>query len=126
MAAFCAQATVESAWFTSLKEQGGRNPALHQGWYGRGFLQLTVPSGNLNHGNNNYYNYFRWRGRNPESAQPSEVLRWRDDVAERTDDAAQSAGFYWIKRQFGASSAYAQDTASLYADQASPNVRIIV
>ena len=126
MAAFFAQATVESAWFTSPKEQNGNNPALHGGWYGRGFLQLTVPNGNMNNGNNNYYNYFRWRGRNPDSATPARRLRWRDDVAEIPDDAAQSAGFYWVKPQFGATSPHGGETAQRYADQPNPSIRVAV
>ena len=126
IAAFFAQATVESSWFTSLQENGGTTPTLHKGWYGRGFLQLTNPGGELNNGNNNYYNYFRWRGRSPASASSAELLQWRDDVALRMDDATQSAGFYWIKNQFGANSPHVDETASYYADQFSPNVRVVV
>ncbi|KUY84335.1 peptidoglycan DD-metalloendopeptidase family protein [Burkholderia sp. RF4-BP95] len=124
IAAFFAQATVESDWFRSLEEGSGRNAALHNGWYGRGFLQLTAPHGNLNHGNNNYYNYFRWRGRAPIPIPPtSQTLQWRQDVANNPDDAAQSAGFYWTKFQFSSSSPHATETALQYADELHPNVR---
>jgi hydroxyethylthiazole kinase len=75
MAAFFAQATVETSWFTSLQEGGQHPPAVHHGWHGRGFLQLTAPNGNLNQGNNNYHNYFRWRGRLPESAGAAQILQ---------------------------------------------------
>jgi hydroxyethylthiazole kinase len=123
MAAFFAQATVESNWFRSLEENGGRNQLLHQGWYGRGFLQLTSPGGDLNHGNNNYYSYFRWRGRAPLPISPNrQVLQWRNDVADIPDDAAQSAGFYWVKRHFDQRSPHARETALQYSDEINPNV----
>jgi hydroxyethylthiazole kinase len=125
MAAFFAQATVETAWFTSLQEGGQHPPPVHQGWHGRGFLHLTVPQGNLNGGNNNYFSYFRWRGRSPGSALPEQRLQWRDRVENNPDDAAQSAGFYWVKTQFGLHSEHAKETAQEYADQASPNVRTV-
>jgi hydroxyethylthiazole kinase len=44
-------------------------------------------------------------------------------VAAKPDDAAQSAGFYWIKLQFGSSSPHARETALQYADELNPNER---
>jgi hypothetical protein len=123
-AASFAQATVESARFTSLKEGGQHPPSVHQGWHGRGFLQLTAPNGNLNLGNNNYYHYCRRRGRLPQNVPLEQRLRWRENVAIDPDDAAQSAGFCWVKTQFSARSEHAAETALEYSDQASPNVRI--
>ncbi|WP_287191407.1 hypothetical protein [Paraburkholderia sp.] len=125
MAAFFANAVVETTWFTLLQEGGQHPPPQHHGWHGRGFLQLTVPQGNLNGGNNNYFDYFRWRGRNPDSASPEQLQSWRNGVENNPDDAAQSAGFYWVRTQFSAHSDHAKETAQEYADQASPNVRVV-
>ncbi|MEA3119246.1 MAG: hypothetical protein QOI13_2516, partial [Paraburkholderia sp.] len=44
----------------------------------------------------------------------------------KPDEAAESAGFYWVKRQFGTLSAHAPEAAPMYADQPSPNIRVAV
>lgn len=85
-AAFFGNAAVETGWLSSLVEDG--TPAVHHGWHGRGFLQLTNPFGDLNNGNNNYFNYWRFRGRVPSSAS----VEWRESLAINANDAAQSAG----------------------------------
>ncbi|NRF68153.1 M23 family metallopeptidase [Aquincola sp. S2] len=95
-AAFFGNATQETRWWADMRESGGATPNLHNGWYGRGFLQLTNPNGNLNNGNNNYYRYFKFRGRVPAIPAGPQELAWRDQVATNAHDAAHSAAAYWI------------------------------
>ncbi|RIX73250.1 M23 family metallopeptidase [Acidovorax cavernicola] len=95
-ACFFANATQETQWFSQLQESNGRSPTLHAGWYGRGFLQLTNPNGNINGGNNNYYKYFRFIGKNPVAPPSSSEILWRDEIGNDARHAAQSAGAYWI------------------------------
>jgi hypothetical protein len=125
LSTFFAQATVESAWFRSLEEGDQHPPPVHRGWHGRGFLQLTAPRGNLNDGDNNYYQYFLWRGRSPSAVTLEQTLWWRESVESSPDDAAQSAGFYWVKTQFGAHSEHAKETALGYSDQDNTNIRCV-
>lgn len=127
VSAFFAQAIVESSWLTDLRESAGASATLHQGWYGRGFLQLTaVGDDPVNGGNNNYYRYFRWRGRNPIVPPGPRELGWRDEVADVGDDPAESAGYYWTRYQFSARNPHACEIASTYADKQEANVRTVV
>ncbi|MBJ2157372.1 hypothetical protein [Variovorax sp. IB41] len=95
-ACFFGNAVQETQWLSDMRESGGRDPTLHAGWYGRGFLQLTNPNGNINGGDNNYYKYFKFIGISP--AVPPTVLEngWRDQIAFDTRHAAQSSAAYWI------------------------------
>ncbi|MFJ4294309.1 hypothetical protein ACIP1U_31805 [Cupriavidus sp. NPDC089707] len=124
IAAFFQNAIVETTWLTDFQENRGKQPDLHGGWYGRGFLQLTNPQGNLNGGNNNYYNYFRWRGHSPEQASAQQLREWRNSIQDNVDEASESAGFYWTKYHLGGK--HQTETASLFADNSTPNVRIVV
>ncbi len=124
MAAFFQNAIVETSWLRDFRENYGRDANLHRGWYGRGFLQLTNPRGNLNRGDNNYYNYFRWRGRSPERSSVQQLQGWRNSLEESDDEASQSAGFYWTKYHLDGK--HRTETASLFADKESQNVRIVV
>ncbi len=96
LACFFGNATQETQWFSSLREGNGRNNELHKGWYGRGFLQLTNPDGEINNGSNNYYKYFKFLGRNPINPPGSQEVHWRDEVGTDTYHAAHSAGAYWV------------------------------
>ncbi|MNM96613.1 hypothetical protein D3C81_1090970 [compost metagenome] len=124
MAAFFQNAIVETSWLMDFRENYGKDADLHRGWYGRGFLQLTNPRGNLNGGDNNYYNYFRWRGRSPERSSAQQLQEWRNSLEEIDDEASQSAGFYWTKYHLDGK--HRTETASLFADKESPNIRIVV
>jgi hypothetical protein len=95
-ACFFGNAVQETQWLSDMRESSGRDPTLHAGWYGRGFLQLTNPNGNINGGDNNYYKYFKFIGRLP--AVPPTVLEngWRDQIASSSRHAAQSSAAYWI------------------------------
>ena len=124
MAAFFAQSIVETQWFTTTKEGGGEH-AAYAPWYGRGFLQLTNSGGDKNIESSNYYNYFRWRARFPEHAGQSQIVQWREDLQDISDDATQSAGFYWIMPQFSAKSEHYAERTSFYADTPAPNVRLV-
>ncbi|WP_440466415.1 hypothetical protein ACKI1H_22690 [Pseudomonas sp. YH-1] len=95
-ACFFGNSTQETSWFRYLKESNGNNPTLHAGWYGRGLLQLTNPNGNLGDGNNNYYKYFRFIGKNPSTPATANELIWRDEIGEISRQACHSAGAYWI------------------------------
>ena len=118
-AAFFGNAAQETGWFGSLVEGG--TPAVHHGWHGRGFLQLTNPFGDLNNGNNNYFNYWRFRGRVPSSTN----IGWRESLSTNPDDATQSAGAYWVWPQ-PLPSPHAHEAAPFFADQNAPNIRTVV
>ncbi|WP_249190195.1 MULTISPECIES: hypothetical protein [unclassified Burkholderia] len=95
---FMANATQETGWFRYLTE-GDRNDGatdLHGGWFGRGFLQLTNPNGNMGGGNNNYYKYFKFIGRNPSLPPGGAGVAWRNEVARDVFNASHSAGAYWV------------------------------
>jgi hypothetical protein len=94
-ACFFGNSTQETAWFRLLRESDGSQPNLHLGWYGRGFLQLTNPDGAINGGNNNYYKYFRFIGREPRDPPSAIEITWRDQVGTDAHHAAQSAAAYW-------------------------------
>ena len=96
LACFIGNAVQETAWFRLLRESNGTQPALHLGWYGRGFLQLTNPNGALAGGNNNYYKYFRFVGRSPQVPAGQQELAWRDAVGTDAHHAAHSAAAYWV------------------------------
>jgi len=95
-ACFFGNATQETGWFKDLRESGGLNPSLHLGWYGRGFLQLTNKDGNIAGGNNNYYKYFKFLGRNPHTPPTTQEIHWRDEIGQASKHGAASAGAYWI------------------------------
>lgn len=95
-ACFFGNATQETAWFSTFQEGNGNSPNLHNGWYGRGFLQLTNPSGNLNGGNNNYYKYFMFSGKNPHLNPGAQEISWRNEIGVAPMHASQSAGAYWV------------------------------
>jgi hypothetical protein len=95
-ACFFGNAVQETAWFRLLRESNGNDPTLHAGWYGRGFLQLTNPNGSINGGNNNYYKYFGFLGRNPGVPPGAQEITWRDQVGTDPYHAAHSATAYWV------------------------------
>lgn len=127
-ACFFGNSTQETQWFRYLKEGNGGNPALHQGWYGRGFLQLTNPNGNMNGGRNNYYKYFRFVGRVPSFPPGNQETIWRDEIGTDPHHAAQSACAYWVwdnkSAPDAANPSRAQvDNANKYADLQGVNQR---
>jgi predicted chitinase len=113
MAAFIANALVETQWFETLHENN--RAAWYYPWDGRGFLQLTGPD--------NYIKYWRFLGRTvPESLEKelstaaskahteqkndalkdakhpdltALMIQWRDDVETKAKNATDSAGAYW-------------------------------
>lgn len=95
-ACFFGNAVQETGWFGGLLESGGSQPDLHQGWFGRGFLQLTNPGGAINGGNNNYYKYFRFLGRSPNVTPGGQEIAWRNEIGTSARRAADSAAAYWI------------------------------
>lgn len=95
-ACFFGNAVQETQWLSDMRESGGRDPALHAGWYGRGFLQLTNPNGNINGGDNNYYKYFKFIGRSPVVPPTALENGWREQIALSSHHAAQSSAAYWI------------------------------
>ncbi|CAD9218459.1 conserved hypothetical protein [Burkholderia cenocepacia] len=129
-ACFIANATQETGWFRYLTE-GNRNDSatdLHNSWFGRGFLQLTNPNGNMGGGNNNYYKYFKFIGRNPSLPPGEQELRWRNEIARDVCHASHSAGAYWVWS--GKSMPTANnpsrprvDSANKYADEMGVNER---
>ncbi|WP_082079413.1 hypothetical protein [Cupriavidus basilensis] len=129
-ACFFGNSTQETGWFRDLRESGGATPNLHAGWYGRGFLQLTNPNGNLNGGNNNYYKYFKFMGRHPETPANVQEIAWRDELGVNSFHASQSAGAYWIwskksapteqnpnRPQVDSANTYADDVAIVMGNQ---------
>ncbi|WP_321839674.1 hypothetical protein [Paraburkholderia bannensis] len=97
-ACFIANATQETGWFHYLTEGGRSDNAidLHNGWFGRGFLQLTNAHGNMGGGNNNYYRYFRFLGQNPVLPPGEQEFRWRNEVGRDFFHASHSACAYWV------------------------------
>ncbi|KVZ92184.1 hypothetical protein WL22_01430 [Burkholderia ubonensis] len=97
-ACFIANATQETSWFKYLTEGNRADYAvdLHNGWFGRGFLQLTNARGDMGGGNNNYYKYFRFCGRNPSMPPGAQELRWRNEIGRDVFHASHSAGAYWV------------------------------
>jgi len=113
MAAFYANAMVETQWFNLMREAHAESKKYFP-WSGSGFMQLTWPD--------NYIKYWRFRGRQVDqvladrlraaAAQasstdsnvpltditnrvPSEMVDWRDDIERLASDASDSAGAYW-------------------------------
>lgn len=83
---FLANGIQETIYLRRYSEGGG--PTLRYApWYGRGFLQLTWED--------NYTNYFRFRGRAVNNA--AQVATWRDQVESEMYEAFDSAGYYWAK-----------------------------
>lgn len=95
-ACFFGNSTQETIWFSDLLESRGNQPNLHNGWYGRGFLQLTNPNGDLNGGRNNYYKYFKFIGFHPIVPPGPTEMELRNLVGENSYHASQSASAYWI------------------------------
>jgi len=127
-ACFFGNAVQETQWFRYLRESNGTQPTLHLGWYGRGFLQLTNPNGNINNGNNNYYRYFEFLGRRPMSPPGAQETTWRDQIATNARHAAHSAGAYWVWPNKSAPTQQNPnrpqvDSANKYADISATNVR---
>ncbi|AXE35453.1 M23 family metallopeptidase [Chromobacterium phragmitis] len=114
-ACFLGNAIQETQWLSTTKEGNGNSPTLHNGWYGRGFLQLTNPNGNINGGNNNYYKYFLFCGKTPKTPPSQIELNWREEVATSSFHASNSAGAYWVW------TAPPKENSNLYADEASTN-----
>ena len=115
MAAFYANAMVETQWFGKLHENS--TTARYAPWDGRGFLQLTWPD--------NYIKYWRFIGKTVDQKLaddlhaaakqadtqhtnvpltdtvirvPAEMQSWREQLASTTNpyQAADSAGAYWV------------------------------
>jgi len=113
MAAFYANAMVETQWFNLMREAHAESKKYFP-WSGSGFLQLTWPD--------NYIKYWRFRGRQVDQALadrlsaaaaqasstdsnvpltdstnhvPSDMVDWRDDIERLASDASDSAGAYW-------------------------------
>jgi hydroxyethylthiazole kinase len=127
-ACFFGNSTQETQWFRYLKEGNGGNPTLHQGWYGRGFLQLTNPNGDINGGNNNYYKYFKFLGRSPVLPPGNQEITWRDEIGTDAHHAAHSACAYWVWDNKSAPDAAHPnrpqvDSANKYADTLDKNQR---
>lgn len=114
-ACFLGNAIQETQWLSATKEGGGRFPDLHKGWYGRGFLQLTNPDGDINKGNNNYYKYFSFCGRKNKVPPTQVELNWRDELASSAFHAANSAGAYWSW------DAGVKKNSNIYADEETRN-----
>lgn len=127
-ACFFGNSVQETQWFRYLRESNGGQPTLHQGWYGRGFLQLTNPNGAINNGNNNYYRYFRFLGRAPVAPPGTQETAWRDQIGADAYHAAHSAGAYWVWPNKSAPTSQSPnlpqvDSANKYADVHAPNQR---
>ncbi|OJA41094.1 hypothetical protein BGV47_06165 [Burkholderia ubonensis] len=97
-ACFFGNATQETGWFRYLTEGNRSDDAadLHKGWFGRGFLQLTNPNGDLGGGNNNYYKYFVFLGRNPLIPPGSQEMQWKNQIGRDSFHASHSACAYWV------------------------------
>jgi hypothetical protein len=129
-ACFIANATQETGWFRYLTEGNRSDNAtdLHNGWFGRGFLQLTNPNGNMGGGNNNYYKYFKFLGRHPTLPPGPQELQWRNEVGRDFYNASHSAGVYWVWSAKSMPTADNQsrpqvDSANKYADALGINER---
>lgn len=127
-ACFFGNAIQETGWFGGLLESGGNDPDLHQGWFGRGFLQLTNPGGVINGGNNNYYKYFRFLGRTPNVPPGPQEIAWRNEIGANPRMAADSAAAYWIWSDKSVPTAQNPgrpqvDSANKYADVHALNLR---
>jgi hypothetical protein len=130
-ACFFGNSTQETAWFRYMEESDGRQPNLHLGWYGRGFLQLTNPDGDINGGNNNYYKYFEFLGRNPRVPPGQQEVTWRGQIATSAHHAAQSAAAYWVWPNKSAPTTARPnrpqvDSANRYADVPEANQRRVI
>jgi hypothetical protein len=128
---FFGNATQETGWFRTLLESNGSQPNLHLGWFGRGFLQLTNPNGDINAGNNNYYQYFKFVGRAPAVPPGPTEIAWRNQVGTNSDRAAQSSCAYWVWPNKSVPTTTHPnrpqvDNACRYADVAAPNQRRLV
>ncbi|WP_157659452.1 hypothetical protein [Burkholderia ubonensis] len=95
-ACFIANATQETSWFQYLAEGNRADCAvdLYNGWFGRGFLRHNKCA--WRHGGNNYYEYFRFCGRNPSMPPGAQELRWRNEIGRDVFHASHSAGAYWV------------------------------
>jgi hypothetical protein len=129
-ACFIANITQETGWFHCLTEGGRDDNAidLHSGWFGRGFLQLTNPNGNMGSGNNNYYKYFKFLGRRPNLPPGPREIAWRNEVGRDVFHASHSAAAYWIWSSKSKPTPHNPslpqvDNANKYADIASTNER---
>ncbi|WP_341316952.1 hypothetical protein WN982_37170 [Paraburkholderia sp. IMGN_8] len=132
-ACFIANATQETGWFHYLTEGNRSDDAtdLHNGWFGRGFLQLTNAHGDMGGGNNNYYRYFRFFGRGPSLPPGAQELRWRNEIGRDVFHASHSACAYWVwSGKSMPSETYPLrpkvDSANKYADIAGINERRII
>lgn len=128
IACFLGNAVQETQWLRYVNEGDGNNPNLHQGWYGRGFLQLTNPNGEINQGNNNYYKYFKFVGWAPSVPPGTQETIWRDQIAASAYHSANSAGAYWVWPNKSAPTPSQPqrpqvDNANRYADIAAVNER---
>lgn len=113
LAAFFGNSMQETQWFDKLHE--GNSGAWYSPWDGRGFLQLTHAE--------NYIRYWHFRGRTVSEplrqsfrvasvkahkeknnnalsdskfrGLTSEIIQWRNDVAEGRYDPGASASAYW-------------------------------
>jgi hydroxyethylthiazole kinase len=130
LACFFGNATQETIWFSALLENHGKSPDLHQGWYGRGFLQLTSPNGNINNGNNNYYKYFKFSGKNPMTPPRPTEISWRNEIGDSPYHAAHSACAYWVwenKSVENLEKGTPQvDNTNKYADTPNKNIRNVI
>ncbi|WP_175751693.1 M23 family metallopeptidase [Burkholderia ambifaria] len=97
-ACFFGNATQETMWFKCLTEGGRSDEAvdLHGGWFGRGFLQLTNPNGDMGGGNNNYYKYFKFNARDPVIPPGQQEIQWRNQIGRDSYHASHSACAYWV------------------------------
>jgi len=93
LASFVGNSVQETQWWSTTEEGNGSN-LRYAPWYGRGFLQLTNPNGQFAV-DSNYGRYFAFRGRAITGATDAQIADWRDNVADRPYDAADSAGTYW-------------------------------
>ncbi|RQQ21930.1 hypothetical protein DF163_30945 [Burkholderia stagnalis] len=132
-ACFIANATQETGWFRYLTEGNRSDNAtdLHNGWFGRGFLQLTNPDGNMGDGNNNYYKYFKFLGRHPSLPPGRQELQWRNEVGKDVYHASHSACAYWVWSDKSTPTASRPsrpqvDSANKYADVMGVNERRII
>ncbi|WP_325101030.1 hypothetical protein [Paraburkholderia kururiensis] len=129
-ACFIANATQETGWFHYLTEGNRADNVtdLHNGWFGRGFLQLTNPNGNIGDGNNSYYKYFKFLGRHPSLPVGPQEIAWRNEIGRDAFHASHSAATYWVwsgkSKPTAHNPALPQvDSANKYADTPGVNER---